>query len=244
VESALQTVEADTARALGQLEVDVTRAEAPLLTSSPARAARTAAVAPSMPPFAQLASPVLPAFVLPVFSPLALTPVLVTAVVVPSGDAGLGILGTSGSPLTAPRSARPGAPAPTPTLPSDRVGPGRTQAPQWSPGTTRGDEVTGSDRSSKRPSDEIVQPKTATARPAPPRQARGGPSSLLDFVRSLAAGFSPASATGGASPPPLVGVAALISYLFLVAPGIGRRIRLARELSPRGRTIRVIDRPG
>jgi hypothetical protein len=42
----------------------------------------------------------------------------------------------------------------------------------------------------------------------------------------------------------LFGVAALTGFILLAAPGLGRRIRVARELSPRGLEHSPLDRPG
>ncbi len=51
--------------------------------------------------------------------------------------------------------------------------------------------------------------------------------------------------TGGSTPSVgVVGVATLVGFLVLAAPGLGRRIRLARELSPHSRDRSRIDRPG
>jgi hypothetical protein len=42
----------------------------------------------------------------------------------------------------------------------------------------------------------------------------------------------------------LVGIAALAAFTIFAAPGLGRRIRVARELSPRGQDASPIDHPG
>ena len=81
-----------------------------------------------------------------------------------------------------------------------------------------------------------------SARPAPPRRARGS-LSLFDEPRtSQAAGQGTSS--GLVPSAPVVVVAALTGFFLLVAPRVGRRIRVARELSPRGTYRSSIDHPG
>jgi hypothetical protein len=60
----------------------------------------------------------------------------------------------------------------------------------------------------------------------------------------LQARSSSVSGGGSASSLLLFGFAALIGFFVLAAPGLGRRIRLARYPRPRGRDGSSIDRPG
>jgi hypothetical protein len=57
-------------------------------------------------------------------------------------------------------------------------------------------------------------------------------------------GAGSTSASGGASSALLVGIVALTGFVLLVAPGRGRRLDVARELSPRGLDRSPIDHPG
>lgn len=94
-----------------------------------------------------------------------------------------------------------------------------------------------------------TEPKTErSGRPAEPSAARAsrsnGGSLPHRFPPLEAAGF--AGSTGGGAAPSvlLIGLATLIGFFVLAAPGLGRRIRLARTPSPRGRFGSSIDRPG
>ena len=85
---------------------------------------------------------------------------------------------------------------------------------------------------------------TANASAAPPsrRPARGP--LPFNLPGPLQAGGSSTS-TGGSVPSLLTfGFAVLIGFFVLAAPGLGRRIRLARLPSPRSRLQSPIDRPG
>ena len=64
--------------------------------------------------------------------------------------------------------------------------------------------------------------------PLSPFQAAGGPGASSGFVPSTS----------------VLGTAALVAVIVLVAPGFGRRVSLARELRPRGTLGSSIDRPG
>jgi hypothetical protein len=80
---------------------------------------------------------------------------------------------------------------------------------------------------------------------APTRDARGTRRHELPLDlprRSPAVG---SSSSGGVVPGALLlGVAALTGFFLLAAPGLGRRIRVARELSPRSPEQSPIDHPG
>jgi hypothetical protein len=77
---------------------------------------------------------------------------------------------------------------------------------------------------------------------ASPRRTRGPLAPFGLPRRSLAVG-SPSS--GGVAPGALLlGVAALTGFFLLAAPGLGRRIQVARELSPRSLDQSPIDHPG
>lgn len=82
-----------------------------------------------------------------------------------------------------------------------------------------------------------------TARPAPPRREPGH-RAPLDLLSTAPAGPATGSA-GGLVPSTLViGLAALTGFFILAVPGSGRRIRVARELSPRSAESSPIDHPG
>jgi len=84
--------------------------------------------------------------------------------------------------------------------------------------------------------------KRPTVRPAPPDRARSVFSPLGELGSSRGSG---AGTSGGLVPSaPVVAVAALTALFVLVAPGLGRRIRVARGLSPRAAYRSSIDHPG
>jgi hypothetical protein len=92
-------------------------------------------------------------------------------------------------------------------------------------------------------------PRSHQARPARPTRARGArparPLPPLPFERPQPRQAAGGSSAGGFAPSALLlGVAALTGFIVLAAPGLGRRIRLARELSPRGLDESPLDRPG
>ena len=81
-----------------------------------------------------------------------------------------------------------------------------------------------------------------TVRPAPPDRPRSLFLPLGELGSSRGSG---AGTSGGLVPSvPVVAVAALTGLFVLVAPGVGRRIRIARELSPRATYRSSIDHPG
>jgi hypothetical protein len=80
-----------------------------------------------------------------------------------------------------------------------------------------------------------------SARPAP--RDRGAPLRLLDQLQSTPGSGS--GTFGGRVPStPVAVVAALLAFFMLAAPRLGRRIRVARELSPRSAYRSSIDHPG
>jgi hypothetical protein len=96
-------------------------------------------------------------------------------------------------------------------------------------------------------------PSSAASAEAPARAPRPGASASagggsrtplpLDLP-PLQATSSAGVGGGGASSLLLFGVAALTGFLVLAAPGLGRRLRLARYPRPRSRNGSSIDRPG
>jgi hypothetical protein len=91
-------------------------------------------------------------------------------------------------------------------------------------------------------------PAPETARPG---RASAGSSTRGFFRGPLPLEFPPlqarnSSLTGGGSAPTVLvfAFATLIGFFVLAAPGLGRRIRLARYPRPRGRDGSSIDRPG
>ena len=90
---------------------------------------------------------------------------------------------------------------------------------------------------------ETVRPTNAAPKHTATRQSRRD-ADPLPLPRPFQAAGA-AGATGGGAPGGVVaGTAALIGFLVLSAPGLGRRIRAARGLRPRGRHGSSIDRPG
>jgi hypothetical protein len=76
------------------------------------------------------------------------------------------------------------------------------------------------------------------------RTRTSGSNPLPMTLPPLQAVGSAGSAGGSAPGVLLVGIATLVGLFVLAAPGLGRRIRLARIPSPRGRFGSSIDRPG
>ncbi len=83
--------------------------------------------------------------------------------------------------------------------------------------------------------------RSARDHEAAPQRARL-PRLPLDTPKRLTAG-SPGS-SGSASSTTSGGVAALTGLYLLAAPGLGRRVRIVRELSPRDPVRAPLDRPG
>lgn len=97
------------------------------------------------------------------------------------------------------------------------------------------------ERPRSRPSSQPTA-KRASAHVASSRPARG----LLPPFGQLSSSQSTGSGTLGGRVPsaPVLAVAAPIAFFMLVAPSLGRRIRAARELSPRSTYRSSIDHPG
>jgi hypothetical protein len=77
------------------------------------------------------------------------------------------------------------------------------------------------------------------------RRAHRSPAPFLPFERRQPRQVAGSSNAGGFVPSALLlGVAALTGFIFVAAPGLGRRIQVARELSPRGLEQSPLDRPG
>jgi hypothetical protein len=95
-----------------------------------------------------------------------------------------------------------------------------------------------------------ARPRAHHARPAKHADAKSrssyrSPSPFLPFERRQSRQAAGSSNAGGFVPSALLfGVAALTGFVLLAAPGIGRRVRVARELSPRGLAQSPLDRPG
>jgi hypothetical protein len=84
--------------------------------------------------------------------------------------------------------------------------------------------------------------KPHSAHSASPRQTHGP---QLPFGQSRSYGNAGSSTSGGRVPSVSVAaVAAIIAFFILAAPRLGRRLRVARELSPRGTYRSSIDHPG
>ena len=94
------------------------------------------------------------------------------------------------------------------------------------------------------PSEPKAQTSRRSAEPSAGRPSRSNGGSLPHRFPPLEAAGS-AGSTGGSAPSVLlIGLATLIGFFVLAAPGLGRRIRFARTPSPRGRFGSSIDRPG
>lgn len=161
-------------------------------------------------------------------------------------DVSIVVLPGSASTTTALPAAQESPPLGTPTG-RDRGEPRRPAAPARGapssaavtrPTTTTWQPPAGPEgRASSKPA-----ARQHSARPAPPRRARGSLSLFGEPRTSQAAGQG---TSGGLVPSaPVVAVAALTAFFLLVAPRVGRRIRVARELSPRGTYRSSIDHPG
>jgi hypothetical protein len=104
-------------------------------------------------------------------------------------------------------------------------------------------QVSSTHPTSTHPTVKRSQPRADKSARTTRRSSSHGP---LPFERSGApqiGGFS-ASSGGGASSLLVFGFATLTGSFVFAAPGLGRRIRLAREPSPRSRHDSPLDRPG
>jgi hypothetical protein len=203
---------------------------------------------------------------LPPFLVLPVVPSVEVAVVVPTVDVAVAVIVepevtlTSLPELSLPSPAVPGvdvsvvivAAEPPPPLESEAAptpepahqAPARRETGSSAPHGTAPTVVW--QRPQSAPSQPSSQPTTKhkppSARPASPRRARG-PLAPFGQLRSPQGGGLGAS---GARVPsaPVVAVAAPIAFFMLAAPSLGRRIRVARELSPRSTYRSSIDHPG
>ena len=164
--------------------------------------------------------PALPA--LPLTSP-ALPGVEVSVVVIPESTPTV----TPGEALTPDRGHK----APTHRDEAASAPRGPTTAVPWLPPSSP----------SSRPSSQPTT-KRASAHPASPRRSRGP---LLPFGGPGSSQTAGSGTLGGRVPStPVAAVAALIAFFMLAAPSLGRRTRVARELSPRSTYRSSIDDPG
>lgn len=93
-----------------------------------------------------------------------------------------------------------------------------------------------------RPQSSKPARKTPSARSA---SSPRGHAPLGPFGQPRSSQGAGSSASGGRVPSaPVAAVAALIAFFILAAPRVGRRIRVARELSPRSAYRSSIDHPG
>jgi len=150
------------------------------------------------------------------------------------GDVAVVIVPTESSPTLAPGAAL--TPEPARTWPSQRqagssVPPSTTTAVAWQP----------RESPTSRPTSQPTA-KRASAHAASPRPAR---SSMWSFGLSLSSQTAGSGTSGGLVPSaPVVAVAALVAFFMFADPSLGRRVRAARELSPRGTYRSSIDHPG
>jgi len=120
--------------------------------------------------------------------------------------------------------------------PSARAGAASISHSESSPPVTQSPPVTPTTRTSSEKT-----PKHVSARPAPPDRPR----TLPQLGQPRSAQTSGPGTYGGRVPStPVVAVAALLAFFMLAAPRVGRRIRVARELSPRSAHPSSIDHPG
>ena len=143
------------------------------------------------------------------------------------------------APAESPRALAPGA-APTPDAADTAPAvyrPARSSTPTATTPVGRQPRERSRGRPSSQPTAKRASTQVASSRPA-----RG----LLSPFGQLRSSQSTGSGTSGGRVPgaPVVAVAALIAFFMLVAPSLGRRIRVARELSPRSTYRSSIDHPG
>jgi hypothetical protein len=138
-----------------------------------------------------------------------------------------GSLPTGTGPEQAPASGPGRAPAQVPVTVLIAVAPAAPDITTATPDTSQ---------------PERARPSKTRDREAAPRPARRLPQLPLSPTRRAAGSTSSSGAApggGGAT-----GVAALTGFYALAAPGLGRRIRVVRELSPHARAEAPRDRPG
>jgi len=142
------------------------------------------------------------------------------------------------APAESPRALAPGTP-PTPDA-ADTASTDYRDAGSSTPTTTTAVAWKPRERPRSRPSSQPTA-KRASTHVASSRPTRG-----LPPFGQLGSSQSTGSGTVGGRVPgaPVVAVAALIAFFMLAAPSLGRRIRVARELSPRSTYRSSIDHPG
>jgi hypothetical protein len=126
------------------------------------------------------------------------------------------------SPGLPPQTQRPSSAATSPAA----NGGGLSGHPE--PDTAEPRVVKASPRAKRQPPSRSGGAPLSPWRPLLPTQAAGGLGASSSFVPSAS----------------VVGTAALVALFVLAAPGFGRRIRVARELRPRGTYGSSIDHPG
>jgi hypothetical protein len=173
----------------------------------------------------------------------------------PAGPTAIGITLELAIPPAIPRAGPltiPGKPTPTgaagsstttpsggaPTPPNRQPSPGHNALPPLPPASSLETAPRGDGGKTSRPAHKSHKD--------PPRVTRAPPVSLpsIPSVPPSRHGFGSASAGGAGTSALLVGVAALTGFVLLAAPGLGRRIRVARELSPGSPDSPPIDHPG
>ena len=126
------------------------------------------------------------------------------------------------SPPGAPRREPPAATVPVPTdRPPSRRAEHRSSEPRFEKAPPRAKRHSAGRRSGD-------TPLTSWPPPLRPLQGAGAAGASSSFMPSTS----------------VVGTAALVALFVLAAPGFGRRVRVARELRPRGTFGSSIDHPG
>ncbi len=183
-----------------------------------------------------------PAFLIPALLPEIAFPTLVVpgfdvSVVIPADTARVPV-SANGLNGEGPREA-PGSRQTDPR----RLAPGQLGALESS-APRQATPAIASQRSESVPPRSSSKPaaKTPSARPAPSPRAHAP---LGPFGQQRSSQGAGSGTTGGRVPSaPIAAVAALIAFFILAAPRMGRRIRVARELSPRSAHRSSIDHPG
>jgi hypothetical protein len=120
------------------------------------------------------------------------------------------------------------------------TGPGRVPAPvaAAAPGIT-------TTAAAAAPSDQDEGVRARQSKPRD-RSAAPGPALPPELPLGPARRAAGSTSSGGTAPggTGAAGTAALTAFYVLAAPGLGRRLREARELSPRTRYYAPLDRPG
>ena len=90
----------------------------------------------------------------------------------------------------------------------------------------------------------IVEASPRAKRGSTSRRSGDTPLSPWPPLRPVVAAGAPGASSGFVPGVSVLGTAALVALFILVAPGLGRRMRVARELRPRGTHGSSIDHPG